>query len=41
MAAPENLLRHETSPDLLPHADTAGHWRPGGAAAIEEASTEK
>ena len=37
MAAPENLLRHETSPYLLQHADNPVHWRPWGAAALEEA----
>jgi hypothetical protein len=41
MAAPENLLRHETSPYLLQHADNPVHWRPWGAAALEEARTEK
>jgi uncharacterized protein len=33
-----NLLRHETSPYLLQHADNPVHWRPWGAAALEEAS---
>ena len=37
MAAAENLLRHETSPYLLQHADNPVHWRPWGAAALEEA----
>ena len=37
MAASENLLRHETSPYLLQHADNPVHWRPWGAAALEEA----
>jgi len=32
-----NLLRHETSPYLLQHADNPVHWRPWGAAALEEA----
>ena len=41
MAAPENLLRHETSPYLLQHADNPVHWRPWGPAALEEARTEK
>ena len=40
MAAPENLLRHETSPYLLQHADNPVHWRPWGPAALEEARTE-
>ncbi len=34
---PENLLRHETSPYLLQHADNPVHWRPWGAAALAEA----
>src|ERR1700758_4614454 len=37
MDAAENLLRHETSPYLLQHADNPVHWRPWGAAALEEA----
>jgi uncharacterized protein YyaL (SSP411 family) len=37
MAAPENLLRHETSPYLLQHAENPVHWRPWGPAALEEA----
>ena len=37
MAAPENLLGHETSPYLLQHADNPVHWRPWGAAALAEA----
>jgi uncharacterized protein len=41
MAAPENLLRHETSPYLLQHADNPVHWRPWGPAALQEARTEK
>jgi uncharacterized protein len=41
MAAAENLLRHETSPYLLQHADNPVHWRPWGAAALEEARSER
>jgi uncharacterized protein YyaL (SSP411 family) len=41
MAAPENLLRHQTSPYLLQHADNPVHWRPWGPAALDEARTEK
>jgi uncharacterized protein len=41
MAAPENLLRHETSPYLLQHAHNPVHWRPWGAAALEEARAEE
>jgi uncharacterized protein YyaL (SSP411 family) len=37
MAEPANLLRHETSPYLLQHADNPVHWRPWGTAALEEA----
>ncbi|MEJ0018850.1 MAG: thioredoxin domain-containing protein [Acetobacteraceae bacterium] len=37
MPVPENLLRHETSPYLLQHADNPVHWRPWGVAALEEA----
>ncbi len=37
MAEPANLLRHETSPYLLQHADNPVHWRPWGPAALEEA----
>jgi uncharacterized protein YyaL (SSP411 family) len=37
MAAQENLLRHETSPYLLQHAENPVHWRPWGSAALEEA----
>jgi len=33
----ENLLRYETSPYLLQHADNPVHWRPWGAAALAEA----
>jgi uncharacterized protein YyaL (SSP411 family) len=32
-----NLLRHETSPYLLQHADNPVDWRPWGPAALEEA----
>ncbi|MBM3613215.1 MAG: thioredoxin domain-containing protein, partial [Alphaproteobacteria bacterium] len=32
-----NLLRHETSPYLLQHADNPVHWRPWGEAAFAEA----
>src|SRR6516165_567901 len=39
MAEPANLLRHETAPYLLQHADNPVHWRPWGAAALEEART--
>jgi uncharacterized protein len=34
---PANLLRDETSPYLLQHADNPVHWRPWGAAALAEA----
>jgi uncharacterized protein len=37
MAAPENLLRHQSSPYLLQHADNPVYWRPWGAAALAEA----
>ncbi len=37
MAESANLLRRETSPYLLQHADNPVHWRPWGAAALEEA----
>ncbi len=33
----ENLLRHETSPYLLQHADNPVHWRPWGPAALADA----
>src|SRR5690606_37989043 len=33
----ENLLRRETSPYLLQHADNPVHWRPWGEEALEEA----
>ncbi len=33
-----NLLRRETSPYLLQHADNPVHWRPWGAAALAEAA---
>ena len=38
MTVPGNLLRHETSPYLLQHADNPVHWRPWGAAALAEAA---
>ncbi len=41
MTEPTNLLRHETSPYLLQHADNPVHWRPWGPAALEEARTDK
>jgi uncharacterized protein YyaL (SSP411 family) len=37
MAAPENLLRRQTSPYLLQHADNPVHWRPWGPDALAEA----
>ena len=37
MPSSENLLRHETSPYLLQHADNPVHWRPWGQAALAEA----
>lgn len=37
MAAPDNLLKLETSPYLLQHADNPVHWRPWGKAALDEA----
>ncbi|MGE0416672.1 MAG: thioredoxin domain-containing protein, partial [Acetobacteraceae bacterium] len=37
MAEDANLLRGETSPYLLQHADNPVHWRPWGAAALAEA----
>jgi len=37
MEPAENLLKHETSPYLLQHADNPVHWRPWGAAALAEA----
>jgi uncharacterized protein YyaL (SSP411 family) len=37
MSVSANLLRQETSPYLLQHADNPVHWRPWGAAALEEA----
>jgi len=36
---PENQLGAETSPYLLQHKDNPVHWRPWGAAALEEAKT--
>ena len=41
MLAPENLLRHQTSPYLLQHADNPVHWRPWGPEALAEAETDK
>ena len=38
MAEAANLLRHETSPYLLQHADNPVHWRPWGADALAEAA---
>jgi uncharacterized protein YyaL (SSP411 family) len=38
MAEAANLLRRETSPYLLQHADNPVHWRPWGAAALAEAA---
>jgi uncharacterized protein YyaL (SSP411 family) len=38
MAEPGNLLRHETSPYLLQHADNPVHWRRWGQAALQEAA---
>ncbi|MBV9249905.1 MAG: thioredoxin domain-containing protein [Acetobacteraceae bacterium] len=38
MAEAGNLLRGETSPYLLQHADNPVHWRPWGAAALSEAA---
>ncbi|MBV8095196.1 MAG: DUF255 domain-containing protein, partial [Acetobacteraceae bacterium] len=37
MAESANLLRYETSPYLLQHADNPVHWRPWGPAALAEA----
>lgn len=37
MAEDANLLRGESSPYLLQHADNPVHWRPWGAAALAEA----
>jgi uncharacterized protein YyaL (SSP411 family) len=37
MTAAENLLRNETSPYLLQHADNPVHWRPWGPEALAEA----
>ncbi|MGE0225114.1 MAG: thioredoxin domain-containing protein [Acetobacteraceae bacterium] len=37
MGEQANLLRGETSPYLLQHADNPVHWRPWGAAALQEA----
>jgi len=38
MAEPANLLRHETSPYLLQHANNPVHWRAWGLAALAEAA---
>ena len=38
MADAANLLRHESSPYLLQHADNPVHWRPWGKAALDEAA---
>jgi len=38
MAEPANLLRHETSPYLLQHANNPVHWRAWGQAALAEAA---
>ncbi len=38
MPEPANLLRGETSPYLLQHANNPVHWRPWGAAALSEAA---
>src|SRR5580658_5664571 len=38
MAEAANLLRHQTSPYLLQHAENPVHWRPWGADALKEAS---
>src|SRR5690348_6135919 len=40
MAEAANLLRHESSPYLLQHADNPVHWRPWGAAALDEARAD-
>jgi uncharacterized protein YyaL (SSP411 family) len=37
MAATENMLRYETSPYLLQHAENPVHWRPWGTEALREA----
>jgi uncharacterized protein YyaL (SSP411 family) len=38
MAEAANLLRHQTSPYLLQHAENPVHWRPWGADALAEAA---
>jgi hypothetical protein len=38
MAEAANLLRYQTSPYLLQHADNPVNWRPWGAAALAEAA---
>jgi uncharacterized protein YyaL (SSP411 family) len=37
MSTRQNLLRHETSPYLLQHADNPVHWQPWGPAALTQA----
>ena len=37
MPTPQNLLAGESSPYLLQHAGNPVHWRPWGAAALDEA----
>ncbi len=37
MVEPANLLRYETSPNLLQHADNPVHWPAWGEAALQEA----
>jgi uncharacterized protein YyaL (SSP411 family) len=37
----KNLLGHEASPYLLQHKDNPVHWRPWGAAALEEARRDQ
>jgi hypothetical protein len=39
MADAANLLRHQTSPYLLQHADNPVHWRPWGQEALAEAAS--
>src|ERR1039458_8432419 len=39
MAEAANLLRHQTSPYLLQHADNPVHWRPWGQEALAEAAS--
>src|SRR5208283_3388355 len=40
MAEAANLLRHQTSPYLLQHADNPVHWRPWGQEALAEAAAD-